>query len=415
MPSRWQTHEWERYIAARCAEEGLVPLANVEDRDTQAEIDIYCLRFETDRVRKATIECKFPSPDSTAIYCSKGVAETYHAEHAVLATCGRTLGDSQVGACLKSGVSLLSRHHSAYGGVPNTVLDVPVDASVSLQPCGRAVVSTLRCFYALEQRAIDAAGNSALARMVRKGCRAVRETVLEKDPFLRLAKLTQLHTARPRISQDCAWEERLGYDRRNALQNAYGHNGGTYTQSALMLQTLGRVFALVTLAECAFEEQCARNEGWGDLTPRLQGIVEWLTKQELKQLLAPFVLRLVFVHGGLMPDMYQQEIRADIAQAIGTDTATIDKLIELANHVYSVASENDRLKFIRHPEKSDLPFHTVALCPFALKGVGVRYIAQTYDPSVASRHPYYADWAAALQETEESCRSHEGGAEQESS
>ena len=221
---------------------------------------------------------------------------------------------------------------------------------------------------------------------VKKTYNGIAGSILQANPFERAEILYQAHFAHPALSMDCAEEEQLGgaptsYEsreeyRRECLRKAFVEGCGTYTQTALMVQTLNRLYTLVTLAECAVSPVERAASEIVHSTPRWLALVDWLSEQPLRQHLAPFFCHLLFVLGGFLPEIAKQEIHNEAAARLGCPPADIAKLIALADDLFRRYDPQAGVgrSFIACLEYYGFKWESWKLLPYFLKGIGSRHI-----------------------------------------
>ena len=196
----WTGRELERLTAAKIAEVGIIPLLNPWDRDTQAEIDVYALAFESGSVRKALIECKSARPSNQEILAVNGLLPGYGGDQAVFITAGPPHKD-QVNLARRIDVTLISTDANSSLTLGH-ILGTEVDFGSRLGLVGQAVVSAHRCSSALHRRAQAAAKKEIVeAQKVVHTFDNVVNSILIKDPMARASALYDLHFSNQRLPQ----------------------------------------------------------------------------------------------------------------------------------------------------------------------------------------------------------------------
>ena len=397
--SMWTGRELERGVAAKMTEAGCVCLLNPKEDQTQVEMDIYALRFSPAAVRRAIVECKTGRFGNNDILALAGLLQRHPVDQLVLAA-RREPHKDQAATCRTYGVELIVADRDSSRSA-RSIIGTPVDLAEPLGYVGKAVRSTHRCISALERIALDRTPPTELSQMTGAMRQRVTSTILTHDPIRRLTELFAIHNESPRLSQECAWEEQLGPNRELSLKYAYGFNRGTYTQTALMLQTLNRVFAVVAAAEAAIEGLFENVEiDVSALPPRTLPIIEWLSKQDFRDVVGPFLYQVVFVFGGFWPLAYQNEVWSALGDNIGADPSIVPRLVQMVNHLFRAVN---RPAFREVPYQG-LEWTNFTLCPFALKGIGCRSLQAL---GCVLKHAEYDKWLKAADDLEEKCRQYE--------
>jgi len=405
MPTTmWEARELERLTAAKLAEAGIVALLGPRDPDTQAEIDVYALRFGPDSVMKALVECKTASPSNRDIEAINGLLPGYAGDEAVLVT-GRGAHGDQIELAKKIGVKLVST--GGYAELDKkSILECDLDFASPLRELGCAVRSTYRCIGALERQARRHAEQGIIeAQKVVDTYSKVVNTILTRDPIKRASDLYELHFANQRLPQECAWAERLGPTPEKALQQAYAYGKGTYTQSALMAQTLNRCFTVAAIAERA----CAGSGGgiWHAMwetsatPPKAAGIWWWLSEQAFKEFVGPFMFYLVFVFGGFWPTDVEQLVFQQFHRLTGAPISAIESIIGMINDIFSTEGTDAITQVNNYP---GYPWKNLILCPYPLKGVGCRFMRSL---EINVRESLCRRWERSLGNVEDECEEYE--------
>ncbi len=403
MPNNLTPKDLERYAAAYAYDEWrFVPIVNAIDL---IEADAYLIRFDRPGVKRGLIECKCHAPDLKELSNLRGDAFGLDAEESWLFTLNEPAEDAKRWAS------------ASHLGVGIRVVGSNCGGPQTLSHRGRAVLRTLRCFAQLKRlvpgrprarRARDAEPTAVTA--LRKTQHLVCGSMLTYDTLQRASQLYGVHHNHRFLAEDCAWQERVPDDqgrppnnKRRAVKNAYMLGGGTYTQTALMVQTLNRLYTLFTLAECAEEKAQGRIRDGDISVPRWPEIAGWLADNDLRPFVAPVMFHFIFVLGGLIPLAHEQAIYADIEDATECPSEKIGDVFQLVNSLYRCMQRqrDDSMEWVVPLTMDRLELRTHKLLPYFLKGIGVQYLREALDIELPDDP--VRPWEDKARELEEQC------------
>lgn len=369
--SAWDANELERRTAARLSVAGFVPALNVVHLETQSEFDVYGIRLQPDAVSRLMVQCSVPSPNATKLMALRGYAWCFGVEACLLVSVHDLHEDQQALAELAQ-ITVLSEEQGA-DFAATTLHGIPLSAHTTLTPREEAIARFLRCMAWLRRIALDCRRQNPTCEQVVQTWRQLDGIALLPDPFERLCALYEIHGSNRRLAEECALSEGLATTGRDALKQAYAYNQGTYTQSALAVQTLNRIHTIITLAECACLVAGGRQVPpvvYSASSNAADEIVEF-SRHPARHLLAWFVFEFLYGWGGFWQEFNIDPFREDIAQCIGASPEQVDEMIALINRVFGTQQGGE---FVVSAGWSETRWRNLTLLPYFAKGIGVRRI-----------------------------------------
>ncbi len=398
--AEWEGRELERRTAARMATAGFVPVLNVRHAEFNQEFDIYAFSPHEDGVRRILAQCTTAPPDSQKIAALCGWARSFHVDDALFVT-SRNPHDNQANVAAFQRITLLSEHpdstfHEAI--IDNRTLRV----GAALSARENAIVRFLRGMSSLRRVSLDRRSQCDEAKRVAGVWAKLDEVALEADPFARLERLYSIHFKHSRLAEQCALAEGLGDSGGKALKAAYAYGRGTFTQSALAVQTLNRVHTLIALCECSCLVSAGVTIPDDYSRGRTGPLIQSLSVRPFRHLLGMFAFELVYGWGGMWPEAYEQRFMEHFGQNIGASPNELRWLIEFVNDLFCTAGHEG---FILRPPWHGMGWYNVLLLPFFAKGIGVRRLESELGVAL-SGWPWDA-WRRASYEAEKRCRQYE--------
>ncbi len=368
---------------------GLVPALNVKDADTQSEFDIYAFRASPTSVQRVMVQCSHPAPRSEKLSALKGYAPSFGADDCLYVTATKP-HPTQSTLAQRLGVALITEDHRSRDS-ETVIAGCAIDVQAPLSAREEAIIHFLRCLARLRRVALGGRSRHPACETVVNTWNALDGVPLIADPFERIERLYQIHYSAPNLAEDCALSEGLAAEGPPALKQAYAYNGGTYTQSALALQTLNRVQTLISLCECACQVSA------GAVVPdfldqeggRRGPIIRSLAQKPYRHLLGAFAFEFVFGWGGFWPAQCETEVKSGIAAALGCPCPGVDLLVQYVDSLYKTEGMG---QFVKRVGYGDVWWHNMLLLPFFAKGIGLLRI-QDEGGSAPSGSPW-DEWRA---------------------
>jgi len=397
--SMWDGSELERRTAARVAATGFIPATNVKHSSTQSEFDVYAFLPQEGGFRRLMVQCTTASVHADKLSALKAYADSFHADDAVFVT-GKKPHETLDRLAQFHGVHLLSEHTDATTS-SCSIADRRLDVQAELTDREEAICAFLRGIAWLHRVALEHRDDSVWAEKVVETWNALDEVFLIPDPFQRLQRLYDIHTDEPELARKCAAAERLADTPYNALFRAMVHGDGTYSQSALAVQTLNRTHTLITFAECA----CAAAEGAAipgyldDPRGRRGPLIRSLADRDSRMAFATAAFEFIYGWGGLW-SADGHSIAPELAALAGVSVADIRDARRRIDTLLRDAGMNE---FIKSFDPDYGSWECFALLPYFSKGIGVHRFALG---GAALDWPFSA-WRDAAREHAECCREYE--------
>lgn len=401
MSPSWEPNELERRTAARVAGIGFVPALNVMHWATGSEFDVYAFLPHEDTFDRLMVQCTTSAPDADKIRALKTCALDFGANHWVFVTT-RKPHETKAAMAEWHGIELLSESgHAAKHQceIAGRVLDV----HKRLTPREWAICHFLRGIAWLRRVALESREKSAEAKQVVSTWNALDEVFLTSDPYRRLQMLYDLHYEEPALAQRCAGAEGLAATAHRGLWNAMVLGDGTYTQSALAVQTINRAHTLITLAECAC--RTAQGEAVPDYLDHPEGrrgkLIRDLADKRGRAAFAVVAFELVYGWGGLW-SAEGSSIVPDLAAIAEVDEADIN---DARTRIDTLLRDAGMGEFIKDFSPDYARWECLALLPYFSKGVGVSRFRAEHGLGLDGKP--FAGWLEAAVQHADQCKAYE--------
>ncbi len=403
MATMWEARELERRTAARVAAAGFAPALNVIHADTQSEFDVYAFLPQQAGFRRLMVQCSLGPPSSEKLSALKANADSFGADYALYVTAG-VPHQTQMNLAEVHGVKLLSES-AASDLATADVAGATIDAQRPLSLREEFIVRFLRCLARLRRLALDYRDASPACKKLVGVWNSLDQVSLIHDPFERLATLYEIHFGAPKLAEECALAEGLGPTGMRALKQAYAYNRGTYTQTALAVQTLNRVHTLIAFCECAclLAQGAALPSLLADERGRRGPLAQWLSGLPAPHRLAIVAFEFVYGWGGLWRAM-AATVRDRIAEAVGITPEEVDDMRGYVDHLFRDEGMGSFIKQVRYLEAE---WESLALLPYFSKGIGVRRLEM--ETGVQLVGDPWSRWKKARIELGTECEQYERG------
>ena len=365
--SMWDGRELERRTAARVAKAGFAPAINVIHADTRSEFDVYAFLPQPASLERLMVQCSVPRPNHEKLSALKGNASTFGADHMLYVTESMPHQD-QCTLADTHGIELITEDGAGRGtaSIAGTTIDVQATPTVR----EAAIRTHLQCLSWLRRVALDARSSSSACAALVDIWNRLNGVSLIEDPFERLLELYEIHYAAPKLAENCAVAEGLASTGRAALKRAYAYNGGSYTQSALAVQTLNRTHTLIAFCECACLVALghAVPQALDDPVGRRGALLRWLAQRPSRHKLGIVAFEFVYGWGGLW-SISGVDCAPHIANAVGISVADLHSMRGCVDHLLRSQGMGTFIKPVSYRTNE---WEALALLPFYAKGIGIR-------------------------------------------